>query len=129
MQAGNRPPEDGVLAFGIVQLAAKRAHRLPHDRMAEPHQHLVLLEPHDPVIANFVLDQGRVEHQFHAVGAGAHGERLPGQAFPAGRRFQTVESRASGDLFQRTVALNGDGRPQDVREGRWRNAQPRVGAF
>ena len=36
------------MAIGVVQLAAERGHRLPHDRVAQPHQSLMLLEPQHP---------------------------------------------------------------------------------
>ena len=39
-----------------MQLATERGHGLPHDRMAQPHEHLMLLEPHESSAIDFFLN-------------------------------------------------------------------------
>ena len=68
-ESGQGPAEDAVTGIGGVQLAAERGHRLPHDRVAQPQQHLMLLEPQNTPARDFLLHERRVEDQFHAVGA------------------------------------------------------------
>ena len=83
-----------------MKLAAQGRHRLPHDRVPQPQQHLVLLEPQHPTARDLLFDQSRVEHQFHAVGAWSDRERLPGKPFPSGRRLEPIEARLARDLLQ-----------------------------
>src|SRR6266542_829577 len=64
----------------------------------------MLLEPQDTPAGDFLFDQGGVEDQFHAVGAGTHGERLPGKALPTGRWLEPVEPRLSRDFLQGPLA-------------------------
>ena len=70
VQGGDRPTEDGVVTVRVVKLAAEGRHRLPHDRVPQPHQRLVFLQPqHTAARHRLFFHQGGVEHQFHAVGS------------------------------------------------------------
>ncbi len=67
MERGDRPAIDRVLRLDIVKLAAESRHRLTHDRVTQAQEHLVLLESQYPTPAEFLFDQGRLEHQLHLV--------------------------------------------------------------
>ena len=129
VQGRHRPAVDRVVGGRVVKLAAEDRHRLPHDRVAQPQQDLMLLEPKDSPAADLLLDQGRVEHQLHLVGLRTDREGLSGQPFPPGRGPEPIEPRPPRDLVQRPLALDGDCGPEDLHERLGRDSQPGVGAF
>ena len=67
VERSDRPAIDRVLRLDIVKLAAESRHRLTHDRVTQAQEDLVLLESKYPTPAEFLFDQGRLEHQLHLV--------------------------------------------------------------